>query len=219
MTACSSVLVHGDGQPAAPQKPILIPVDTAVRMALAAYLREVEFTVHAGTPDVCDLSRPRSFPLAQVLSDFPGPNVELVYPSASIAQPTTAIVTGGFTPSMLEDSWDPMSDTVLWFMGRCEGTLQVDFWADSIALREALGAQIAGIFNPNEGMSGVHLRLPETYASAIGRFTLITQQLFDPPDAVWAGERRLQVAVRYEAPILMRRRVRPLRPQIRHEDL
>lgn len=211
-------LVGGTGTGAA-GAPILITVERAAREALAAYLRTARFWVHAGEPVVGELSCARELALEAVHEDFPGPDVALTYPSASLAESVPSRVVQGFTPRPLEHTYDPASGSVLWYLGRSEGTIQLDLWADSGAMREALGASLPAVFNPSEDQAGVYLRLPPTYASATARFTLLTQQHLDPPDAVWAGERRLQVTIGYEAPLLARRRATLLRPRAPVEDL
>ncbi len=191
-----------------------LPVEQAVRRALARYLRCATFTVHAGEPDVGELSAPHSFHLARVLNDFPGPSEELMYPSASVAEGAITAHTGGFTPRALADTWDPAACTVWWQIGRSEGTLQVDFWADSVAQRSAIDAALPGLMNPYDDAAGVVLRLSRRYAAAVARCTLLTHQPMDPPDAVWAGERRLSVTVGFEAPLLVLREARAFRPRV-----
>lgn len=208
-------LVHGDGRPALLAAPLQISADTAVRQALARYLGAVTFSIWEGVPDVSELSRAREFRLVRVLPDFPGPTTELVYPSASISETVAQAYEGGMTPGVLEDSYAPETGSVLWQLGRVDGLLQVDFWADSPALRDAIAAALPGVMNPNEGMSGFYLRLPSTYASAVARYLQLTQETVDQPESAWANERRLMLTVRYTAPVLVRRAAVPLRAMVR----
>lgn len=192
---------------------VLLPPRMAAAEALAAYLRKQRFWVWEGSPAVDELSRQREVTLAQVLPEFPGPKTEMLYPSASISDLRGVTYPGGFTPTVMEETHDVATGTVLWCLGQAEGIFQVDFWADSIALRDALGAQIHRFFNPRESMHGVLLQMPETYACAICRYTLTGAEEIDTPESAYANERRVRCSVRWEAPLLDRRSVALISPR------
>lgn len=207
----------GEGDTAQPRVApyVLVPPEEAAAQALAAYLRTARLYVWAGTPALGETSRRREIAFAQVLDDWPDPTVELEYPSASVTGSGTGEHLGGFTPSPIECTWDRPAGSVVWQVGWMRGELQVDLWADSKAMRNALAAQMAGLFNPRESMSGLLLYGPETYACAPIRYLLTTAASVDTQDTVYANERRFSMRVAYDVPLLDLRAARPLQATVR----
>jgi hypothetical protein len=202
-------LVHGDGGRAA-RPYLLLPPEQAAIEALAAYLRRATFVMHEGTPNVDELSRAREFGLASVTEDFPDGAEDLTYPAASLVLVGEAEHGGGFTPSAVADTWDPVKGTVLWYLGETRGLLQLDLFADSKPVAQAITARLPELFNPNEGMSGMYLRAPDTYASATVRYLLLSHGPRTTLETAAANERRISATIRWEAPLYALRCARPL---------
>lgn len=201
-------LVHGDGERTLPY--LLLPPEKAALEALAAYLGRATFLVHAGTPEVGELSRVRAVTLAQVLEDFPNAEDELQYPSASLIAVGEVEHRGGFTPSPIEETFDPGARTMLWSLGEARGLLQLDLFADSKALIDALGAGLPALMSPNEGMSGLYLRGSPAFQCRTIRYLLVGHESRTTFDSVYANERRVTASVRWEAPLLALRCAQPL---------
>lgn len=201
-------LVHGDGQRT--KAYLLLPPEDAAAEALAAYLGRATFVVHEGEPKVDELSRAREFTLAAVLDDFPAAGEALVYPCASVTAVGDVEHQGGFTPSVLEHTFDEAAGTVLWSLGEAQGLLQLDLWADSSAVGQALAARLPDLFNPNEGMSGMLLTGPPAYHGSSIRYLLLSHRSGSTLESAAANERRITATVRWEAPLLALRCARRL---------
>ena len=192
-------LLHNDGGLIKLAR-VLVPPEDAAAEALAAYLRRACFYIHEGDPPVGELSRQRPFQLVSVATDWPGPTDQLAYPSATIFGGDDTQHTGSGTPRPMEALWDPFAGTVPWLLGIATGTFQVDFWADSAPVRQAIAARLPGLFSPSENRAGILLELPAHYLSLTARYSLVSKGRTDAPDTVWAGEHRLRAVVRWEAP-------------------
>ena len=204
-------LIYGDG--GKPRPYLLLPPEQAAIEALSAYLKTQAFLVHAGAPEVDELSRVRAVSLAYVLEDFPGPGNTLQYPCASLIPVGEIEHEGGFTPSAIPVSFDPVAKTALWDLGQARGLLQLDLFADSKAVRDALVAALPALFNPNEGMSGLYLRGAPAYACATLRYLLLSHSGRDTLEGAYANERRVSASIRFEAPLLGLRCALPLNLQ------
>jgi len=210
-------LLYNTAQPAHPAR-VLLPPDDAAAEALCRYLGRQVFYVHEGSPAVDELSRMRSFCLESVSTSWPAADQPMRYPSATILGGDDVQHTGD-SPAPIEDTFDPFDETVAWYLGEASGTLQVDFWCDSEATRQAISAQLAALFSPGEGRGGILLELGPRYLGLGGRFSLLTHGRQDTPDAVWAGERRLRATVRWEVADVVVRRAKPLTVQARVETI
>lgn len=172
----------------------------AIAQALAAYLLGLEFRVAGG--EALD----SVFELTSVLDHWPTPDEDLVYPCASIVEATsTAHLAHSLTPTPLEETvglFDAMvgwrgepARTVLWKEGGAEVELQVDFWCDTEADRQAVEAGIPAAFSPDEGRAGVVVEGPERYFSRPVRLTLLATRCDDSAVTAGRGERRLRAVV------------------------
>lgn len=202
-------LLYVDGEKAQPAR-VLIPPEDAAAEALAAYLQRQSFTIHAGTPDVDELSRRRTFCLASVTTEWPAADARMAYPSATIIGGDDTVHTGGM-PIALEQTFDEIECTVLWQLGVASGTFQLDFWCDSIATRQAIAARLPGLFTVGEGRGGILLELSPHYRCLAARYTLRTKGRQETADTVWAGEHRLRAVVGWEVPDVEVRRARVFR--------
>lgn len=206
-------LLYSTGQPSLPAR-VLIPPEDAATEALAAYLSRALFTIHAGDAPIGDLSRPRQFKLAQVGTEWPDPSKRMAYPSATIFGQDDTQIIGSGTPRAMEGLWNELEGTVPWLLGTATGTLQVDFWNDQAPTRQAIAAQLGGLFSPGENRAGIILRLSPLYLCLAGRFSLISRGRMDTPDQVWAGEHRLRAVVRWEVPEVQLRRAVRFQPRL-----
>lgn len=193
-----------------------IPEDAA-SVALAAYLRRARFYVPAGAPPHGEVSRVREFALNAVSEEWPSPTNRLDYPAASIIGAGLVPYEGAFTPSPIPGTEDLQRGTVLWKVGVAAGELQVDFWSIKRIERNAIGAQVAGLFNPRESRSGLLLEAPPEYACAPIRFLLQSTETIDTPDTVYANERRFQAMVAWDCTLLEMRRYVQISPRTKTE--
>jgi hypothetical protein len=185
----------------------------AMAQALAAYLMAQEFRVDGGS-DVRD----RVFALLGVTHVWPGPEVVISYPSASIVETAgTDHVGVALAPFPLEETWGRFDDriglqvrttddaagvTCLWKEGQASTLFQVDFWTDTEPDRQAIEAALPALFNPHDGQAGVVVEGPELYYSRSCRFTLLSTKSDDSATSAGRGERRLRCSVRSECDIV-----------------
>src|SRR5690606_33385840 len=192
----------------------------AIRETLALLLERAEFRVAGiGAPDTL-------FQLSKVHREWPGPDVELQYPAASVLESGPAEADAhNFVPTALEETLgkfdafsgfcdpdDPGPHTVLWRESELVLDVVVDFWTDSIADRQAIAAHIHELFSPSEGMYGVLVEGPELHFSRPVRITLLRSSEMDDAGRVVLNERRLHCTFRAETDIVSLRRASLLHP-------
>jgi len=172
----------------------------AIAQALAAYLLGLEFRVFGGE------ARDTVFTLREVLDHWPTPEEDLAYPCASVVEATsTAHLAHSLSPTPLEETaglFDSMvgwsgapARTVLWKEGGAEVELQVDFWCDCEADRQAIEAALPAAFSPDEGRSGVVVEGPALYFDRPVGLTLLATRCDDSAVSAGRGERRLRAVV------------------------
>lgn len=189
-----------------PRMPVAIagrigPV-SAMRQALAAYLRAVQFRVHGGTDP-----RDSVFHLTDVLDRWPRPDEKLRYPCASIVELPGTERDQSLSPSPLEDTlgqFDSLVDcsvgrapfrTCLWVTGEAIASFQVDLWLDSEADRQAAEGAIDDAFSPEEGRSCVVVQGPDLYYGQSCEFSLESTHHDDSAETATRNERRLRCVV------------------------
>jgi hypothetical protein len=184
----------------------------AMRVALAAYLASATFRTHGG-----DDPRDQEWQLRAVRQDWPPPDTELDYPCASIVPvPATDDSVGPLTPHPLEDtlglfdSWvgapDGSEATCLWRTGDAVATLQVDFWADREADRQAIEGALPALFAPNQRGNCLTVEGPELYFGQPCEYTLLSHHPDDSGLTAYRNERRLRCMVRARCAIVALRR-------------
>jgi len=170
----------------------------AAAEALRAYLRNQRFTVWSPTGEE------RDFELMDVFPEWPRPDRELPYPSASIIDAAaTPMASNQLTPQVLEDTFNQYrSGSVLWKLAEAECVFQVDFWCNTVADREAIAAALPGLFAPGETATNVRLQGPAEYWSLPVRAQLESYERADSAGAIWANERRLRTRIRCEVDVV-----------------
>lgn len=150
---------------------------TALKEILGAYLRGLEFVVSGDVGEL--VTAPTSFKLEGVTTDWPDPDKELEYPSASITVPDETGLEGhSLAPTAIESSWGVhdcpgvLDGSVLWKLGELAVEMQVDFWANTIVGRDAIAARLPGAFAPGEGARRVLLEGSPLYWGLAGRYSL-----------------------------------------------
>lgn len=212
--ALGSVIRPGASIPQALAIPNRVgPIDAMVQ-TLGAYLSSLTFRVWGGE-DVKD----RDFQLVGVRANWPSPDVGMVYPSASIVEPTpTSYEAHSLNATALEETWgrfdhfigletrttdDAAGKTCLWKEGEAVQQFQVDFWTDTEPDRQAIEAGLAAAFSPDpDGSAGVVVEGPELYYSLPIRFSLLSTKRDDSAASAGRGERRLRTVVRAECDIV-----------------
>lgn len=171
----------------------------AASEAVAAYLRGAVFRVWEGSGGIV-----REFDLARVYDEWPDPQVDLVYPSASVTLLGAGTVdASSFTPQAIETTWDEFGPgTVLWKSGELVATLQLDFWTTNAPEREAIAAALPGLFAPHESARRVLLAGPETYWSLPIRAELESYERGESSASAFQGERRMIARVRATADVV-----------------
>lgn len=174
----------------------------AMAETVAEYLKCAVFRVfgNGGTD--------RDFVLERVFASWPDAREALPYPCASIIEATDTFHEEQFNPQPVESSLgvfdclvgyaqDPtFPKTVLWRTADATCDFQVDFWASSIADRQAVEAQLSYLFNPGQERTGVLLGgHPRYYAQPV-RATLLHHRQIDEEEQVYPNERRLQTMIR-----------------------
>lgn len=173
------------------------PRAAAVR-ALADYLRQAVF-LKWGDEDV-----DTPFRLNAVREEWAEPSQTLDYPMASIIDVTPTVMDGhALTPTPLECSLDQIkSGTVLWKVAEVSQLLQVDFWCQDAPEREALAAQLPGLFAPGEDTARVVLSGHPEYFCTPVRCSLEEYQRVDNPRQVYESERRLTARIRADIDVV-----------------
>lgn len=173
---------------------------SALSRILAAYLATLEFAV-SGTRGPISTSDVR-FKLEHVLEDWPDPDQQLVYPSASIVVPDIGMSRHAFAPTALEETLGVydcpgiLDGSVLWKLGEQDVELQVDFWLNSVPARDAVAARLPGAFAPGESAMRVMVEGTPEYWSLPARFALVGWADKDEPGTAYAHERRLTATIR-----------------------
>lgn len=181
----------------------------ACAAALAEYLRCAVFRRGGGTAAATD------FQLAAVLDEWPEPDVELQYPSASVIDDSETVPEAhALVPTPLEETYNPETGVVLWKLAEAVQGFQVDFWATDAPTREAIAARLPALFVPGEGAYGVVLQGPVEYLCRPVRATLVSYQRMDLAEAVYPRERRLQVRIRCEVDVIQARCDRLVAPTV-----
>lgn len=199
-------------------QPVAIPNRIGPReamvQALGAYLSSLTFRVWGGE-DVHD----HEFQLAGVRAFWPSPDVGIVYPSASIVEPTpTSHEAHSLNATPLEETWgrfdhflglptretdDAAGKTCLWKEGEATQSFQVDFWTDTEPDRQAIEAGLPAAFAPDpDGTIGVFVEGPALYYSRPVRLTLLSTKSDDSLVTAGRGERRLRTVIRAECDIV-----------------
>lgn len=174
----------------------------AMAETLAEYLRCAVFRIDGG------IGSNRDFVLERVFPNWPDASIQLPYPCASISESTDTFHEQQFNPQPVESSLgvfdcligyaqDPaFPKTVLWRTAEATCDFQVDFWASSLAMRQAMEAQLSYLFNPGQERTGVLLGgHPRYYAQPV-RATLMHHRQIDEEEQVYPNERRLQTIIR-----------------------
>jgi len=191
----------------------------ASALALKAYLEAAVFVVDGGE------ANDRSFSLTTVREDWPTPNDDLDYPTASIVETAASVYDAhNLVPTALEDTlgvYDCLvgnpegvpAKTVLWKEGELVTAFQVDFWTASKPEREAIEGALSAKFSPSEERTGVLLEGPEAYYSLPIRFTLMSTRNDDSAATAYPNEWRLRCSIQTESDIVSLRQVTLLTPQ------
>lgn len=182
--------------------------ETAIAKALAAYLETITWYVDGG-----ESPQDTIFQLNPVATSWPKADEPIDYPTASIIETgETEQHPSSFVPFALEETWGTFDElaglsgspgkTVLWKEGEAVAALQVDFWLDGTAERQAVEAQLSAVFSPNQDRSGVLVEGPELYYSRPCRFTLEGHKKDDTKVSAFVNERRLRCTVTGECDIV-----------------
>jgi hypothetical protein len=182
----------------------------AMAQALAAYLEGLWWYVDSGDDDDPRDSR---FKLNPISTQWPRSDEHLAYPTASIIEiGSTEQHAHNFTPSALEETWGQFDHligpsrepeaTVLWKEAEAVASLQVDFWTEAEADRQAIEAGLSAAFSPGEDRYGILIEGPELYFSRPMRFALENHRNDDTGATAYAEERRLRCTVTGECDIV-----------------
>ena len=185
---------------------------SAARRALSAYLERAVFRIYG--EDAADTT----FSLTTVFPRWPNGNQEIPYPCAAFVEDEVFSyqATSPYGAKLLEDTYEQFGkDTVLWRLGEERYSLQLDFFTNADAHREAIEAELGNLFMPEEGTSSIVLEGPAEYFCRPMRFTLEDASRIDTPDAMFANERRLRCVVLADVEILSLRRTVPFTPAAR----
>lgn len=167
---------------------------SAMSEALIAYLKCVEFRRWG------DKAEDVVFPLARVYRQWPEPDAQLVYPSASVIDTQATVEEAhNFVPTPLEDTYGVIEpESVLWKTSELTTKFQVDFWCEDDPTREAIAASLPMLFASEESRYGVVVYGPPTYWSRPVRLTLLAMQRMDEAVSVYVRERRLMAQIQAE---------------------
>ncbi len=192
--------------------------ELAASKTLKAYLEKATFHVRAeGAPYT-------TFKLNPISEEWPRPDQDLKYPTASIIEAgTTGQSPHNLTPTPLEETLglfdcfvgDPNQDppkTVLWKESELSSTFQVDFWTATQPEREAIEGALSQLFSPSEDRSGVLLRGPEEYFDREVRFTLMSTKRDDTGATAYPNEWRLRCSIQVESDIVSLRKAILIQP-------
>lgn len=182
----------------------------AMAQVLACYLGSSEFVRWGG------VERDSAFKLVGVLEEWPDPGRELVYPSASVIDAgATPFDDFSFTPMAMEETWNVFApDTVLWKIGEVSHTFQVDFWTDNVGDREAIAADLPGLFSPGESSSRVVLAGSPQYYDLPVRASFVDYERIDTPSSVYESERRLLARIQCDIDVVELRCASRFAPRI-----
>ena len=185
----------------------------AMARTLAAFLEGLVFRVDGG-----DDPQDRTFQLNPVSNQWPKPDENINYPTASIVDvPDVKLLAHNLTPTPLEETIGQFDSfigcttgdaTVLWKEGEADIGFQVDVWLDNKADRQAVEALLPSAFNPGEERAGVLVEGPESYYSQNMRFVLESVNYDDSGVTAYSNERRLRCVVRSDCDIVSLRMAR-----------
>lgn len=177
---------------------------------LMAYLRCVEFVRWGGT------AANVSFKLEAVIPEWPNPDVEMVFPSASVVeQLDTQYAAHSTVPTALEGTWNKFEpNSVLWKTDEVVCEYQVDFWCNEDFSRAAILARLPSLFSPSEDRRGVMLSGDPRYFCRNVRATLLEQKRWDNSDDALQRERRCTAHIRCEIDDVHLRCATELSPRI-----
>lgn len=182
----------------------------AMAETLACFILQAQFKRDGGN------AADTVFRLERVLDEWPGPEVQLVYPCASIIDKgDIPYQAHNFTPTPLEETVELFCpNTVLWKTGEAVAEFQVDFWANDTNTRQAIAARLPGLFNPAENRPGVLLQGSPKYFDRRVRATMLDQKRIDDGDSVYVLERRSRHTIACEIDVVHLRQARPLQPRV-----
>jgi len=189
--------------------PAVTDARNACAQVVAAYLKRLAFTQENG-------DKPRSdWRLIKVLTNWPEPNIDLEYPSASIDEAGVNYEAHNLVPTMQPETENEFCHgTVLWKTDELACDFQVDFWLNTEVQRDAVSAALPRFFNLSEQRAGVMLAgSPEYYHRPV-RASLMSADRVDDSATVLNRERRLRVILRVEVDVVHLRTVRQLQPVI-----
>lgn len=131
--------------------------------------------------------------LAQVIYDFPAPNVKLLYPSVSLISPNPL-----FTPTdpyiLEQGSIVRNKATVAYVVGTWETSLQIDLWARDKVERSNLLEEFFLAINPEIKPMGLSLQLSK-YHDIWARFDMTGNSLEDSEVSSQRAEWRAKINV------------------------
>lgn len=190
-----------------------IDARAAAVAAIAAYLRAATFMIWGAE------ASDTPFQLTEVREEWPEASTVLDYPSASLIDVTpTVLEAHNFVPTPLEDTLDVFgAGTVLWKIAEVSKLLQLDVFCTSKPEREAIAAQLPGLFAPGEDASRVVLAGHPVYYCQPVRCSLEEYQRLDEPQRVFEAERRFMARIRADIDVVELRRARVLTTSVQVE--
>ena len=197
--------------------------ELAVSKTLKAYLEKATFQISAENVPYT------TFQLNPISEQWPRPDQDLNYPTASIIEASTSRhEPHNLNPTPLEETLgqfdcfigkpgqDPPK-TVLWKESELSTQFQLDFWTSTQPEREAIAGALSQLFSPSEDRSGVLLQGPDSYFNREIRFTLMSTRRDDSAATAYPNEWRLRCSVQVESDIVSLRKailLQPTKPRI-----
>lgn len=171
----------------------------AVAQAIASYLLDATFYRDAGTDPLANA--PTAFQLRNVRREWPEPSEALEYPCASIIDyGAPKDEASSLTPEVMGETWGKFGEgTVLVKIAETVGEFQVDFFANDRPTREAIAAQLPGIFSPGQTF-GVTLQCSDQYFGLSARVRMLDRSREDASESAFVREWRLRCVVSYQVP-------------------
>ena len=181
----------------------------AMARVLAAYLSCLEFRRSDGR------GGSDRFTLERVSEEWPDPSQELIEPTATVLdRGEVPYQEHHLTPTPCEDTLDLYCPgTVMWKTAEAVSTFSVDVWTPDLPTREAILAAVPAAFCPSEVRAGVLLQGDPEYFGLAVRATLLNHRRIDAEAAVYENERRAQLEVRCEIPVVHLRTVKVIEPR------
>ncbi len=194
----------------------------AASIAIAAYLSKAIFVIAGEAPEGSEelsIAPDKGFQLKNVTHVWPSGKETIKYPSASIIEAAKPKYTEDFVPHALDETWNAFKqDTVLWHIKEASLQFQIDFWANSDPVREAIAAHLEHLFNPEEVRRGVMLEGPKEYFCCPVRVTLEDTMRIDNSESALTNERRLKTLFVADIPVLQLRAATYLDPMVEIVD-